>query len=441
MLRNHHRRLAFESLEGRRLLAFAAGNGLVGIKGTNRDDVIKVERVTPQSYGGSYVGDLLLTMNGEQAVYSYSQNAVIILGLGGNDQITVADDVHLPVYIDAGSGDDTISTSFGDDLVLGGAGNDTIFTKLGNDKIDGGAGDDVINCGDGNDTAVGGKGNDTIHGDNGVDVLAGDAGIDVLYGDAGDDACNGGAANDSVFGGDGNDLVGGGAGIDVCHGDNGNDALFGEAGNDMLFGDDGYDELHGGKGLDEIHGGLGKDFLYGDEGNDLLLGEDGNDNLVGGVGLDQCFGGEDDDQLIGGREKDVLDGGAGNNLSDSNHGAAVVSNCLEADLDAECRAELTGGNGNAWAELDVQNIDGTVQYTLRVVMDSPFPLQGTCDVAIADTVVGQMTLVNGYGEFQLSTDPAISPLGFSPDFPGVAAGIQVDIRSWAVGTLKTAYVV
>jgi hypothetical protein len=52
-----------------------------------------------------------------------------------------------------------------------------------------------------------------------------------------------------------------------------------------------------------------------------------------------------------------------------------------------------------------------------------------------------MTLVNGYGEFQLSTDPAISPLGFSPDFPGVAAGVQVDIRSWAVGTLKTAYVV
>jgi hypothetical protein len=82
-----------------------------------------------------------------------------------------------------------------------------------------------------------------------------------------------------------------------------------------------------------------------------------------------------------------------------------------------------------------------VQYTLRVVIDSPIPLHGTSDVAIAGTVVGQMTIVNGKGELDLSTDPAISPLGFSPDFPGVAAGVQVDVRSVAVGTLKTAYVV
>ena len=42
MLNQHNRRLTFESLEHRRMLAFAAEGGLVGIKGTNGDDTIRV---------------------------------------------------------------------------------------------------------------------------------------------------------------------------------------------------------------------------------------------------------------------------------------------------------------------------------------------------------------------------------------------------------------
>ena len=68
----------------------------------------------------------------------------------GNDSVDVAAGT-LPVGIDGGSGDDTLTTGAGDDTVAGGAGADRISTGPGADRIDGGAGADVLRGGSGAD--------------------------------------------------------------------------------------------------------------------------------------------------------------------------------------------------------------------------------------------------------------------------------------------------
>ena len=67
-----------------------------------------------------------------------------------------------------GAGDDGITGSSADNVLLGGAGADTIDGAGGDDTIDGGIGADVIDGGAGDDSILGGDGNDVIHGDNGA---------------------------------------------------------------------------------------------------------------------------------------------------------------------------------------------------------------------------------------------------------------------------------
>jgi hypothetical protein len=91
MLRKYHRKLCFQSLEQRRMLAFAAEGHLVGIKGTNGDDIMTVEHIT----SGPHQGDIRLTMNEEEQYFGFSSwsgtsfTDVVLLGKGGNDQITI----------------------------------------------------------------------------------------------------------------------------------------------------------------------------------------------------------------------------------------------------------------------------------------------------------------------------------------------------------------
>ena len=75
--------------------------------------------------------------------------------------------------IDAGSGDDTITTGEGADLIDGGDGNDTLNGGGGGDRIVGDRGNDTMNGGAGDDTLVwnNGDGNDVMNGDDGVDRI------------------------------------------------------------------------------------------------------------------------------------------------------------------------------------------------------------------------------------------------------------------------------
>lgn len=128
--------------------------------------------------------------------------------------------------VELGSGNDTVTGSFGVDTILGGAGKDTLDGSSGNDLLEGGADDDLL-------TDTGPRQNDTLRGDGGNDTIQSGGGADVIDGGEGDDRITnfalfypgfGDAAleRDTIGGGGGNDdiqsntpgIFDGGAGTD-----------------------------------------------------------------------------------------------------------------------------------------------------------------------------------------------------------------------------------
>jgi Ca2+-binding RTX toxin-like protein len=143
----------------------------------------------------------------------------------GNKNDSVKQDISsggtpLPMTVEGGLGDDTITGSPVADILDGGDGNDT---------IDGGDGDDVIRGGFGDDRIMGGRGNDTIRGN---------------------------AGKDQIDGGDGADDIDGGIGEDHIIGGKGKDILKGDAGDDTIDARDNE--------VDTINCGLGRDTLLRD---------------------------------------------------------------------------------------------------------------------------------------------------------------------------------
>ena len=165
-------------------LPTTAGVRMVGselvITGANTADTVTV---SPQ---GNKV-KVQANLNGQNYNQTFSNVTRVRVDTdGGNDTINLPA-ISLPTWVDAGTGDDTVT---------------------------GGTGVDEIYLGDGNDTANGGNGNDFIAGGAVVDVIQGGAGNDDLYGGDGDDFVIGGPGLDDLFGGLGNDiLVGGSAAV------------------------------------------------------------------------------------------------------------------------------------------------------------------------------------------------------------------------------------
>lgn len=111
---------------------------------------------------------------GEEVTFDPAQvEEIAITGGSGNDRLVVSPTVDVPVFIDAGDGDDVIAGGASDDTLLGGAGNDIIFGRQGSDLITGG---------DGRDAILGGAGVDALFGGDGRDILFGQGGSDLLLG-------------------------------------------------------------------------------------------------------------------------------------------------------------------------------------------------------------------------------------------------------------------
>lgn len=91
---------------------------------------------------------------------------------GGDDQVTVAKDVPVPVTMRGGGGNDSL---------LGGAGPDKLIGGAGNDRLVGGRGDDLLYGGPGEDVLIGGPGNDILRGGHGEDTLVAGGGNDSLH--------------------------------------------------------------------------------------------------------------------------------------------------------------------------------------------------------------------------------------------------------------------
>jgi Ca2+-binding RTX toxin-like protein len=118
-----------------------------------------------------------------------------------------------------------------------------VMGSFGNDRISGTPGNDII---------VALDGSDSIHGLGGNDKIQGNEGADQLYGEAGNDVVQGGTGSDQLYGGDGDDIMAGGVDDDYLVGGTGNDKLYGDVGDDILVGGPGGDYFDCGEGVDVV---------------------------------------------------------------------------------------------------------------------------------------------------------------------------------------------
>ena len=244
------------------------------------------------------------------------------------------------------SRNDRITTSNGDDVLLGLAGDDVLNAGAGVDTIDGGAGFDglgkdltastanlvidlarnrligdattiagleyisdlktgtgndriLTTFGKGDDRVLTSAGNDAANFYNGADRFDAGSGRDTLVVDYSRidsdrgisssisvDADNGGSKGYYFLESDVRVDFTGVDKVSVVGTDN-NDVITGTAGNDKLVGGDGRDTLNGGGGNDVLLGGDTADTLNGGDGSDQLIGGGGGDLLTGGTGRDR----------------------------------------------------------------------------------------------------------------------------------------------------------
>ena len=118
-----------------------------------------------------------------------------------------------------------------------------IIGSFGNDRLTGTANDDII---------VALSGSDTVHGLTGNDKIQGNEETDQLYGDDGEDIVQGGSGSDLLYGEENDDVLAGGVEDDYLIGGNGNDKLYGDVGDDILSGLKGADYFDCGDGVDVI---------------------------------------------------------------------------------------------------------------------------------------------------------------------------------------------
>jgi Ca2+-binding RTX toxin-like protein len=115
--------------------------------------------------------------------------------------------------------------------------------SFGEDRISGTNNEDII---------IGLLGSDTINGGGGNDKIQGNEDSDKLYGDIGNDVLQGGMGSDQIYGRENDDVLVGGIDDDYLVGDEGNDQIYGSEGDDILIGNAGADYFDCGEGTDVI---------------------------------------------------------------------------------------------------------------------------------------------------------------------------------------------
>jgi Ca2+-binding RTX toxin-like protein len=290
-----------------------------------------------------------------------------INSLAGDDKLVTSPGVTLPITVDAGSGNDDITTGDGADLVQGGEGGDTLNGGSGGDRIVGNPGNDVINAGAGDDTLVwnNGDGTDDMNGDDGLDRIEDNLGaaddvsqLKVVAGKVRYDRVNLpfglNIASSEVFE---LNTFGGNDTLDVAPGVGALIAVTADAGagNDRFNGGDEADTFFGGTGDDTLDPGAGADAVDGQSGNDVLRVRDGAGDLArGGSGIDSA-------------QADAAD---------------VLADIESVDVDAPAAADVKG------TAIQVRNtkINSKLKrgvYTARVQILCPLSELGGCQGTLA----------------------------------------------------------
>ena len=234
----------------------------------------------------------------------------------------------LPLYLQGGAGNDTLTGASTNDTLEGMAGNDTLDGGLGIDKLIGGAGNDTYIVDSITDTIVelANEGTDTVQasvtyvlGANLENLtLTGSAALDGT-GNALNNALTGNSADNRLTGGGGNDQINGGAGNDtvVFSGAKADytfqtlaanqiaisDNLAGRDGADILSDIESFVFTDGTYTLQQladqsIMGTAADDWLYGTDVKDVIKALAGNDYINGGAGADTMYGGSGNDTFV-----------------------------------------------------------------------------------------------------------------------------------------------
>ena len=128
-----------------------ASEAILVIVGSQGPDTIKVKTKDDDYYKVS-IGDRDTDVLRRGTVFG-DVKRILVFAHGGNDRVTINDDVNFTVEVWGGVGDDDIK---------GGSGNDILMGESGNDNLWGGDGRDIV---------IGGTGADRIHGDANDDIL------------------------------------------------------------------------------------------------------------------------------------------------------------------------------------------------------------------------------------------------------------------------------
>ena len=392
-------------------------DGTLYVRGGEGDDLVTLALQSDPA------GDLVtLTFNQVRTSFALAQARRVVIFTGrGNDAIQIDAALDIPAGINAGAGDDTITTAGGADTIQSGPGSDVIASGDGDDTLtggstgsgsfDAGAGADLllnvravsIDAGEGHDilrsshadTVRGGGGDDqmeqvggAVFGDGGNDTIIGSGNAD---GGAGNDIIStlfppppndGTVSEDDPFitlrGGDGNDLLSASGRNFELRGDGGADLIrvnaFDIPGDPDLSFDDsvtGRSRAFGGDGNDTIHGGAGNNTLEGNAGNDRIYlpfgyasGGGGSDRIItrGSFGS-TASGGDANDHLT------ALEGGTllGGNGDDVLTGARLLIGGAGDDIifSRNGRTDtLDGGAGNDTATADEDDVLTSIELEL-----------------------------------------------------------------------------
>jgi Ca2+-binding RTX toxin-like protein len=311
-----------------------------------------------------------VTINAVSAGSFAPTGRIVIFGLAGNDNVTVASTITRNAWL------------YGDD---------------GNDTLTGGGGNDVITGGVGTDSQVGGAGNDTYLFDAdaalGIDTVNDSAGIDTLDFSATTGQAialnlalttaqvvnpnltltlTSASAIENVTGGSLNDTLTGNTLANTLIGGPGNDTLTGAAGNDIYQFD--VDDNLGADTLNEAGGGLDTLDFSPTTGVGvtvdlslatvqtvsagrltLVLGSATTfENLIGGANNDSLTGNTLANLLTGGAGNDTLAGGTGNDNylfdADTNLGTDTLTETATGGTDL---IDFTGTSAGVTVDLSL----------------------------------------------------------------------------------------
>jgi Ca2+-binding RTX toxin-like protein len=292
------------SMQDSNALGGATGLGVVTDDFNRGERIIITGRLTPEGAVGNWDVDGFCFLGqfpdptGISCIDESDDNCTIIDGAGvnfgsrnvrcsritpgigvnsqaGNDQVVISNTKNERVAVDAGPGDDLVTSQ--------------PFAITG---IQPAAGLWDINLGTGNDTFVGSTGRDVVNGAAGADTLEPGRGPDQVAGGDGNDLVKAGIETDPPE----LDTYGGGPGFDTLDYSQRISGIFvalvgstgGEANDDGISG---FEKVLGGSGNDSILGFSSE----GGNGNDVLTGGDAANTIIGGGGADviRGFGGND----------------------------------------------------------------------------------------------------------------------------------------------------